>query len=221
METLNNIGTFFAHYIGWVIFTLIAGLLLIINFWDKIKSLFAPRLQYNDKVNKRIELQKEFDEYLIENIWKKKYRSDVIIRDVKRIDSSYPEAKESKKISSWFRVGLLDTYHRGILVGLCVSRLTKTPEGVRHLKQDEDEYFSALLVGKIPYYSIEKVNWEGDEYYNYPHIFCYFEHKNKEPYEELIYCVERTNNIEKKYYDEIAKHKDVIKLNKKNKITDY
>ena len=68
MESLN-------YYIGWIIFTLIAGLLLIINFWDKIKNVFSPRLKNNDKVHKRIELQKEFDEYLIENIWKKKYRS--------------------------------------------------------------------------------------------------------------------------------------------------
>ena len=65
MESLN-------YYIGWIIFTLIAGLLLIINFWDKIKNVFSPRLKNNDKVHKRIELQKEFDEYLIENIWKKK-----------------------------------------------------------------------------------------------------------------------------------------------------
>ncbi|QBR84707.1 hypothetical protein E3983_10220 [Legionella israelensis] len=221
METLNSIGAFLAHYIGWVIFTLIAGLLLIINFWDKIKNLFSPRLKNYDKVHKRIELQKEFDEYLIENIWKKKYRSDVIIRDVKRIDKSYPEAEKSEKIGSWFRIGLLDTYHRGILVGLSVSRLIETPEGIRHLKQDENEYFTAFLVGKIPYDSIENVNWEGDEYYNYPHIFCHFEHKNKEPYEELIYCVENTNNLERKFYTEVAKHEDVINLDKKIGITDY
>lgn len=220
MGTLNSIGIFLAQYIGWII-SLLAGILVISNFWDQLKSLFSPRLKNNDKVHKRIELQKQFDKYLIEKIWKQKYRSDVIIRDVKRLDEYYPEAEESKKISSWFRVGILDTYHRGILVGLCVTRLIETTEGIRHPKQDENEYFTAFLIGKIPFDSIENVNWEGDEYYNYPHIFCHFEHKNKEPYEEIIYCVEKTNNIEKKFYTEVAKLNEVIKLDKKHNITDF
>lgn len=43
-------------------------------------------------------------------------RKDVIIRHVNRMDS-YPNADESKKgISPWFKVALLDTYHKGILV---------------------------------------------------------------------------------------------------------
>lgn len=206
--------------IRWIIFTLVAGILVIFNFWDRVKQLFSPRLKNNDKVHKRIELRKEFEDYLIEKIWKNKYRNDVIIRDVKRIDA-YPDTDESKKISPWFRVGLLDTYHKGILVGLRVSRLIETPEGIRHLKQDDKEYFTAYLVGKIPFDSIENINWEGDEYYNYPHIFCHFEHSKKQPYEELIYCTEFTNNIGKKHYSEIAKYTDVIKLSKKHKITDY
>lgn len=221
METLNSIVKFLAPYMGWLIFTLIAGIIAIINFWDKIKIFFSPRLKNHDKVNKRINLQKEFEKYLIENIWKQKYRSDVILRDLKRLDKYYPKTDESKKISSWFRAGLLDTYHRGIFVGLHVTRLIKTSEGIRHPKQNENDYFTAFLVGKIPYDSIENVNWEGDEYYNYPHIFCHFEHKNKEPYEEIIYCVENINSIGKKFYTEIAKQNEVIKLDKKHKITDY
>src|SRR4051794_33895888 len=58
-------------------------------------------------------------------IWKNhhnKLRRDVIIRDMKRVDS-YPETSDRKGISAWFRAGLVDTYHRGILVGLGWERL--------------------------------------------------------------------------------------------------
>jgi len=38
----------------------------------------------------------------------------LIIRNVKRIDN-YPEADDNKKdISSWFKAGLMGTYHKGI-----------------------------------------------------------------------------------------------------------
>ena len=53
-------------------------------------------------------------------------RPDVIIRDVLRIDD-YPELSEKKGISSWFKVGLLDTYDRGILLGLEWVRLAQPP----------------------------------------------------------------------------------------------
>jgi hypothetical protein len=36
---------------------------------------------------------------------------------MKRMDS-YPQVVESKRISPWFRVNLVDTYERGIMVGL-------------------------------------------------------------------------------------------------------
>lgn len=45
-----------------------------------------------------------------------KLRKDVIIRHVNRLDS-YPETDDKGKgISAWFRAGLLDTYHKGIMV---------------------------------------------------------------------------------------------------------
>lgn len=99
--------------------------------------------------------------------------------------------------------------------------MVKTTEGYRHAKKGESNYINAFLVGKIPFDSIERINWEGDEHYNYPHIFCYFENKTKEPYDELVYCTEFSNSIEIKHYSEITKYADVISLNKKHKITNY
>src|SRR5207253_9654577 len=38
-----------------------------------------------------------------------------------------------------------------------------------------------VLLGTIPYDHIDSVDWDGDEYYGFPHIYCFFAHK-KEPY---------------------------------------
>jgi hypothetical protein len=51
-----------------------------------------------------------------------KLRQDVIVRDMKRIDH-YPDAREGRGISPWFRVGLVGTYHRGIYLALAWDTL--------------------------------------------------------------------------------------------------
>jgi hypothetical protein len=56
-------------------------------------------------------------------------RRDVIVRDVRRLDS-YPNINErGKGISPWFRVGLVGTYHKGALLCLSWGSLTREPSG--------------------------------------------------------------------------------------------
>jgi hypothetical protein len=50
-----------------------------------------------------------------------------------------------------------------------------------------------VLTGFIPYENIEMIDWDGDDYYPYPHIYCYFDLKSK-PYERLAYCEKGTIN---------------------------
>ena len=61
----------------------------------------------------------------VRKTYREKLRRDVIIRDMKRIDA-YPELDETRGISPWFRVGLVGTYHRGILIGLGWEALTRS-----------------------------------------------------------------------------------------------
>ena len=124
-------------------------------------------------------------------------RSDIIIRDVRRVDR-YPDVDErSKGISPWFRVGLAGLYHRGILVGLRFQSLVPLGDGrfrVLDHERDGDEVkeraVRVMLAGLIPFENIESVDMEGDEYYSYPHIFCHFANK-REPYEEVGFFEER------------------------------
>jgi len=100
------------------------------------------------------------------------YHADVIIRDMKRLDA-YPDVDENEKgISPWFRLGLVETCHRGIMVAHTWGGLIKDGDGWRSpdYKAGEKPELKALLISNIPYENIEQVDWNGDEFYGYPHL---------------------------------------------------
>ena len=139
-------------------------------------------------------------------------RSEVIVRDVNRMDD-YPETEETKKgISPWFKANLVGTYHNGISLQLNFSDLIECECGWR-LKTDQDPIDSGVavaLIGNIPYENIVHVDWEGNEYYSNAPIFCLFDAKNGEPYEKLAYC-ERVKHGQADRYVELVQFESVIK----------
>jgi hypothetical protein len=153
-------------------------------------------------------------------VWKnyrEKLREDVIVRDMKRIDS-YPDIAEAKGISPWFRGGLVNTYHRGILVALGWGTLTKHRDG-EHWRftdyaSEEKGDIRVLLIGSIPYENIENVDWNGDEYYGYPHIYCFFTYK-KEPYEHVGFYTETKPRDAPPFYTEVAPYDEVRRLSRR------
>ena len=145
---------------------------------------------------------------------------EIIIRDVKRNDL-YPEIEEKKKdISSWFRVGYLGTYHRGIEVGLGIEELIYEEKykawRFADYKNKEEGDLNAYIVGLIPFECITNIDWNGDEYYSCPHIYCNFLSRKKEPYEEIVFCEKRWSD-KLVYYHEIAKYEQVVKFTKEFK----
>jgi hypothetical protein len=147
--------------------------------------------------SKVVDLRKKWKAEFESKIWethKKSLRDDVIIRDMKRIDS-YPDLDpEAKGISPWFRVGLVGTYHRGILIGHGGHTLTKHDGGhwrFTNYKAGEKGNIKVLMISSIPYENIDNVDWDGDEFYHFPHIYCFFDHK-KMPYEHTAFYTEST-----------------------------
>jgi hypothetical protein len=143
-------------------------------------------------------------------------RGDAIIRDMKRMDM-YPDIDEKVRgISPWFKVEQKGLYHRGIEVFLRVESLVfvEDREAWRFGKYDEPDAVNALLVGRIPFDVIRSVDWEGDEYYPYPHIYCDFARRNGQPYEELVFYMSRDGTKEP-YVMELAKFDAVQKLSNK------
>lgn len=139
------------------------------------------------------------------------------MRDIRRMDD-YPATNSRKGISPWFRVGLLATYHRGVQIGLTYRSLIndETLGGWRYTKMEEVGEQNVSLIGSIPFEAIEEVEWNGDEYYNYPHIYCYFEH-GKQPYEKVAFYVEHDHPVQglPPFYQEFANYDEVRKRSAK------
>ena len=172
------------------------------------------QLSASDIVRLRSKWKVEIEEKLFERRRHKNASVDVIIRDVRRANT-YPEIPDEKGISPWFRAGLMDTYHRGVQIGLSWTSLTLGERGLRQAdySQGETGEVKVILIGFVPFENIEAIDWNGDEYYGYPHIFCHFAH-GKQPYERLAYCEKRElNNIA--YYSEIADYEQIRERSRK------
>ena len=188
----------------------------ILSFARANKRSLSP----SERIHLRKKWKKEFEEVIAERR-REKLRMDVIIRDMKRIDN-YPDVDDNEKgISSWFKAGLMGTYHKGIQAGLSWGSL-KIDEATckyRFVNHDMGEKgdIKVILIGFIPYENIEAADWEGDEYGGYPHIYCYFTEKKKQPYERLAFCEQREFD-HFTYYSEVAGYEEVRKLSRKRKI---
>lgn len=113
-------------------------------------------------------------------------RGRVTIRDVDRSDI-YPDADGQRgSPSSWFAGEIKDLYHRGVEVfaDMPVHMAYSENRGEWRISTDPSEdRILAYPVARIPYDSIVEIDWEGDEYFPNPHIFCKFNMPGKRPSE--------------------------------------
>jgi hypothetical protein len=77
--------------------------------------------------------------------------------------------------------------------------------------EDGEKFWS---VGFIPYENVVDVNWDGDKYYNYPHVFCHFDGQRKQPYERVAYC-QKFELDGVPYFREIVESMQVHKASRK------
>ena len=169
---------------------LIIGLLL-----DLGKFLFK-RFKKPDPVQvlkHREKFKKEFEQNLRQ---RDKYgtRGDAIIRDIKRMDS-YPDIDARMKgISPWFRVEVKGLYHKGVEVFISMPRYIKKDKNDAWTfteYNDQDEKLLVYPVGRIPFDVIKYIDWEGDGYYRFPHIYCEFKEFKGQPYESIPFFEKR------------------------------
>ena len=110
---------------------------------------------------------------------------EIIIRDLARMDR-YPEPDDSLLgISPWFKVEVLGLYHRGIEVVLQLREIVVSGKIAREAKPDERAAATTMIVaGRVPFDAIVAIDWSGDEYYQQPHFYCWFDQKSG-PYEAV------------------------------------
>lgn len=165
------------------------------------------QLAHNEK------LRTEFSDYL-DNIYAKKLDTAIIIRDFGRIEE-YPKSKTDKGISPSFKVWLVNNYYNGIMVSFGMMEITY----IKAIEDNSNWYYcdsedpngiKVFLLGKIPYDRIEEINWQGDEWNNYdPQVFCRFDSKNNEPYDEIVYCERIESEDLRPYYRELVALQDM------------
>jgi hypothetical protein len=167
----------------------------------------AERMKHRERLRKL--LQEEIYDCRAKNL-----RQDVIVRDVDRADS-YPDTDEiTRGISPWFKAGLIDTYDKGVLLGLRYGGLKECEEGYRFVDfvNGEKSDRTALLVANVPYDSIAEVNMDGDEYYSFPHIYCHFDFDGQ-PYECMWFAERKHLNESHPYFEKIADYEEVVRNN--------
>jgi hypothetical protein len=171
------------------------------------------KLTAQQKLELRNKWKPQFKSYLAD-LRSKGLRTDAIIRDIRRMDT-YPNVSKGKGISAWFRVGLTDTYERGVMVGLRLEGLTEESDGFRYTdwSKGEQEQRKVLLTGYIPYENIESVDWDGDSSYGFPHIYCHFTFKGQ-PYEKMMFCERHELNCWP-FFTEVVDHETVRQRSKK------
>jgi len=217
--TMSGLLWFFGRPGNWEPITFCLGVVLLgvdIARRVKRKTTIANRFP-NDgaKIQHREKLRKEFEEELYK-CRAQKFRQDVIVRHVDRVDD-YPNTDDDRPgISSWFRVGFLDMYERGIVLCLRIGGLKKCARGYRFVdcKNNEKSDLTAWLMADVPYDSIEAVNMEGDKYYYFPHIYCYFDF-NGEPYERKWFAEKIDQPHGHPYFKKIAEYEEVVRNNPK------
>ena len=182
---------------------------LVSYLWSrKRRTTEAQRVQL--KAKWKSEVEEKLDDWA-----HRKLRNDVVIRDVKRAEQ-YPGGLPGKGISPWFRVGLVSTYHGGIMLGLQwgTAKFDEQAESWRFAAFGE-EGTSVLLVGYVPYHRIEWIDWKGDEFYPYTHLYLHFDGPKRTPYERLALCERRELNG-RDHYTELVEYGAAKKLGSKH-----
>lgn len=128
--------------------------------------------------------------------WTKFNHSQVLIRSI--YDKAYPEENTllNNDFTGYYKAEVYDFYHNGLMV-----RAYPYAKDIKYkLQKDESEEYEIVemrveILGCIPFENIIEYDYEGDEYYNYPHLFCDFVNVS-DPYEKIIYINEMRLRID-------------------------
>lgn len=121
--------------------------------------------------------------------------SEVLIRSI--YDLNYPQnIINDQGKGGFFKAEVYDFYHNGLMVRCSPYRmdaLVKYENG----KENEVEKMSLETFGCIPYENIIEYDYEGDQYYQYPHLYCDYV-TGSDPFEEIKYKTSEGLWIEEK-----------------------
>ncbi|PIH03103.1 hypothetical protein CS538_14660 [Clostridium combesii] len=119
---------------------------------------------------------------------KKFNESEVLIRSID--DTDYPNnTLLEKDFAGYFKAEVYNFYHNGIQVIIEVKDIK-----IKQYENENNDKFKittirVLEIGYLPFNNIIDYDYDGDEYYMYPHLYCDFINKN-DPFEKIGYAYE-------------------------------
>lgn len=181
---------------------------------EEVKSLnvgTATTKKNAARIRKGLAMKKKFEKDFIDSTAFSKYGSkrvfeepyikfkfnEVLIRSVD--DTTYPDIIDTEaKISPHFKSYPFNTYHNGFELWLTAGiggKVIMDKNGFwenlydYYDERQDDKMYKVLktdIFGRIPYCNIEAYDLDGDQYTEYPMIFCNFDYDGM-PYEEIVY----------------------------------
>jgi len=98
---------------------------------------------------------------------------------------------------------------------LSVEDRKHLPRFAKAAEHEDPATIKGVLAAIIPYYLIEEIEIDGDEYYRFPHIHCHFSLK-KQPDKSIEFYAERQEEgFPKPYFVQVGEFKKIAKLSRK------
>lgn len=122
--------------------------------------------------------------------WTKFNHTEVLIRSI--YDKSYPQnTLLDYDFTGYYKAEVYNFYHNGLMVRAhpFVKKIKYKENSLENPEEIDIIEIDAEILGCIPYENIIEYDVDGDEYYNYPHLFCDFVHTS-DPYEKLVYIID-------------------------------
>lgn len=110
--------------------------------------------------------------------------SEVLVRSI--YDTDYPDNNiNSRGNGGFFKAEVFDFYHNGLMVRCAPYRIDAVVR-IDSGNEVDTEEISLETIGCIPYESIIEYDYEGDQYYNFPHLYCDYI-CGADPFDEIRY----------------------------------
>lgn len=181
----TNFSTWLGNNYDWVISLLVAGILVpFAIYWLSRKKTDRQLLQHRESI------QRKLDEFA-GHIRNDRYASEVRLIDTKQYRKHYPTGAPGKTKVVDLRAEFKTCYSDGVeFFSDMPQGAVESENGKIKLVRGTEHEFVVSPVGKVPYEWVDFVELEGDEYHNFPLIYCRFKGKGKlkgTPYNELKY----------------------------------
>lgn len=178
---------------------LLAVIAPFVTFWLSRQKSERQLLQHREKIQKKLA-------ELGANIRNKEYASEIRLIDTKHFRKEYPSGVNSKRwvdLKAEFKECRFDGVE--FFAAMPVGANQLQDGSVQIVRGSSKHDLTVLPVGKVPYEWIDFVSLDGDEYHNFPLIFCQFKGKPKDeyqtrtPYKEILHYHRQENG----YYQEV------------------